>query len=89
MSRLEIVHLRSSGEPLESLSQRIRQSLANGGEHAEVTLYRCAGLDTDLAVHIRHLEAPESGGPSRLGLQLAAALRASGLVEHALWEELA
>ena len=86
MSHLEIIHLRSSGEPLESLGQRIRESLGAGD--VEVTLYRRDGLETDVAVHIRSRGAPESGGPSALGLQLAAALRALGLVEHTLWHEL-
>ncbi len=88
MSRLEIIHLRSSGEPLESLGRRIRESLGAGGEQAEVTLYRRPGLETDVAVHIRHPEASDRAEPNRLGLQLASALRAYGLVEHTLWQEL-
>lgn len=88
MSRLEIIHLRSSGEPLESLGRRIRESLGAEGEDAEVTLYRRDGLETDVAVHIRHLDSPGKDGPSGLGLQLASALRALGLVEHTLWQEL-
>ncbi len=87
MSRLEIIHLRSSAEPLESLGRQIRESLATGDEHAEVKLYRREGLDTDVAVHIRHRDKPEMEGPSALGLQLASALRALGLVEHTLWKE--
>lgn len=86
MRRLEIVHLRSSGEPPESLADLIRASIT--GEGAEVvTLYRREGLETDVAVHIHHPEAPARQGS--LGLQLASALRAFGLVEHTLWEELA
>lgn len=88
MIRLEIIHLRSSGEPLESLAHRIRESLGAGGEDAEVTLYRRDGLETDVAVHIRRRAAPGSDGSSGLGLQLASALRALGLVEHTLWREL-
>ena len=88
MSRLEIIHLRSSGEPLESLGRRIRESLGSGREDVEVTLYRRDGLETDVAVHLRHPEASGKAGPSRLGLRLASALRALGLVEHTLWQEL-
>ncbi len=87
MSHLEIIHLRSSGEPLESLGRRIRESL--GPEiRAEVALYRRHGLETDVAVHIRHPEVREDNGPGRLGLRLASALRSLGLVEHTLWEKL-
>ena len=88
MNQLEIIHLRSSAEPLESLGRRIRESLGTGGEQAEFALYRRYGLETDVAVHIRHLESLGKEGPSRLGLQLASALRALGLVEHTTWEEL-
>ncbi len=87
MCQLEIIHLRSSGEPLESLGRRIRESLAAEDERWQVTLYRRQGLETDVTVHIRH---PEAGGdgPSPLGLQLASSLKALGLVEHTLWQEL-
>ena len=87
MSRLEIIHLRSSGEPLESLGRKIRESLGTVEESIEVTLYRRAGLETDVAVHIRHREPPGREGPSGLGLQLASSLRAFGLVDHTLWQE--
>ena len=89
MRRLEIIHLRSSGEPLESLSDRIRESIREKGEQTNVvTIYRRDGLETDLAVHIHNLEVPGAEGPSGLGLKLASALRVFGLVEHTLWEEL-
>ena len=89
MRRLEIVHLRSSGETLESLSDQIRESIWAMGDQAEVvTLFRRNGLETDLAIHIHHLETPGSEGPSRLGLQLVSSLAVFGLVRHTLWEEL-
>ena len=89
MNTLEIVHLRSSGEPLESLADRIRESIWSEGDQAEViTMYRRRGLETDLAVHIQHLERPQADGPSRLGLQLVSSLAPFGLVEHSVWEEL-
>ena len=88
MRRLEIIHLRSSGCPLESLGERIRESVhSGGGDEAAVMLYRCQGLETDLVVHVRHDGEPPTG-PSDLGLKLAAALRDYGLVEHKVWEEL-
>ena len=88
MRCLEIIHLRSSGRPLESLGGRIRESIrSGGGDEVIVALYRCQGLRTDLAVHIRHDGEPLTA-PSDLGLKLAAALRDYGLVEHKLWEEL-
>ena len=87
MKRLEIIHLRSSAEPLDSLGRRVRESIAD--ESAEtVMLYRRQGLETDLAVHIRDAAEADRHGPGDLGLRLASALRAYGLVEHTIWEEL-
>ena len=89
MTRLEIVHLRSYGEPLKVLSDRISNSIRTRSDTSElVAVYRRDGLVTDLAVHIQHPEVAQAGGPSRLGLQLASEFRAVGFVEHTLWREL-
>jgi hypothetical protein len=86
---LEIIHLRSSGEPIETLAEWIRESIGGDGEPAEVvTLFRRRGLDTDVAVHIRHAEPRAGQSPSEVALRLAAALRTYGIVEHAVWEEM-
>lgn len=88
MKRLEVILLRSPGEELESLCDRIRVSIPRGADQeVEVTLYRRSGLDTDLAVHIHDASGPASE-PSSLALRLANELRAHGLVEHHLWQEI-
>ena len=89
MNTVEIVHLRSSGESVELLSDRIKESIwAEGSGTEVVTLYRRHGLETDVAVHIRHPQADAPHGPSALAFNLAHALRVFGLVEHAVWEEM-
>ena len=89
MIQLEIIHLRSSGEPVESLTKLISASIREGGEEAStLKLYRCHGLETDLAVHILSPDVAIKTGPSDLALRLASELRAYGLVEHTVWEEL-
>lgn len=89
MIQLEIIHLRSSGEPVESLTERIRESTREGGKEAStLVLYRQQGLDTDLAVHILSPDDAMTTGPSDLALRLASELRAFGLVEHTVWGEL-
>lgn len=89
MKRLEVIHLRSSGEPLDSLGRRIRESIRAEATNTDVVaLYRRDGLETDLAVHIHLSRAPGADEPSALGLRLASALKAFGLVEHTLWKEL-
>ena len=89
MNTLEIVHLRSSGESLESLSDRIRESIWEEGNGTEVvTLFRRQGLETDVAIHIRNHKEQGEIEPSALAFNLANSLRAFGLVEHSMWEEL-
>ena len=89
MKRLEIIHLRSSGEPVESLTERLKESIREGGEEAStLKLYRRHGLETDLVVHILSPDVAIKIGPSDLALRLASELRAYGLVEHTVWEEL-
>jgi hypothetical protein len=89
MSHLEIIHLRSSTEPLNALSSRIKESVRSSGSTAKVvTMYRRNDLETDVAIHIQALEGLSEKGPSMLGHSLASALRAYGMVEHTLWEEL-
>lgn len=88
MKRLELILLRSPGEPLQPLCDRIRASIPRGSAHeAKVTLYRRRGLDTDLAVHL-HGTGLSPSGLSDLALQLASELKAWGLVEHSSWEEM-
>jgi len=89
MKTLEIVHLRSSGESLETLGDLIKESIwADGNGTEVVTVYRRSGLETDIAVHIRHHHREGGYGPNALACQLTAALRSYGIVEHTAWEEL-
>lgn len=90
MSRVEIIHLRTSGESPTVLCQQIRESVKTEGDGAELlTMYRLEGLESDLAIHIRQHQPNPEIGPSALGLRLASALRSFGLVEHTVWEEFA
>jgi hypothetical protein len=88
MNTVEIVHLRSSGESLESLAERIKESIWNDSGGATVTILRRNGLESDIAIHIRHRQVHEGNGPSTLAFNLANALRTFGIVEHTVWEEL-
>ncbi|MEJ2189022.1 MAG: hypothetical protein P8Y93_06310 [Acidobacteriota bacterium] len=89
MSILEIIHLRSSIEPIDALTDRIRESIwAEGHGTDVVTLYRRHGLGPDVAVHIRYRGEGGVPGSSSLAVHLAQALKAYGLVEHSVWEEI-
>ena len=88
MNTLEVIHLRSSSEPIDRLADRIRESLWNEGRDKGVfTIYRRDGLATDLAVHIRH-DRDTDRVPSRLGLSLVSALAVYGMVKHSVWHEM-
>ena len=89
MSILEIIHLRSSIEPIDALTDRIRESIwAEGHGSDVVTLYRRHGLETDVAVHIRRGGGNGRAASSALAVHLAHALKEHGLVEHSVWEEI-
>ena len=89
MSRLEIIHLRTAGSSFASLARQIREAIGSEvGGTGVVTIYRRSGLDTDVAVHISSHGKGETASSSALGLHLASALSAYGLVEHTLWEEM-
>ena len=89
MSRLEIIHLRTAGKTSEFLAQQIREAIGPDADGTGVlTIYSRNGLETDVAVHINSHGSGEEAGPSPLGLHLASALSAYGLVEHTLWEEM-
>jgi hypothetical protein len=89
MKHLEIIHLRSAGEPLKALGELIAESVGElGADQEVVTLYRRDELDTDLAVHIVRSILRGRQEPSDLAMRLASALKAYGLVEHTLWKEM-
>ena len=89
MRRLEIIHLRSSGKAIETLGERITESIrARKLDAGIVSMYRRNGLVTDVAIHIRHDHAAGETAPCALALRLANALRDFGLVEHTVWEEM-
>ena len=83
-STLEVILLRASGIPLAELREAVHASIGSLKPDAEVVqVYRRAGLDTDMAVHIRHHDGPPER--SKLGLSLAASLEAHGSVQHTVW----
>lgn len=89
MNTVEIIHLRSTGESIQTLADRIKESIWMDGSIDEtVTVFRRDGLETDIAIHIRHRDSKNGNGASTLAFNLANALRTFGIVEHTVWEEL-
>jgi hypothetical protein len=53
-----------------------------------IKAYSHVSINTDFSIHLIHdSEKPEYGG-SRLGVNLVAALKAFGLVNHSVWVEI-
>ncbi len=87
MNRLEIIHLRLTGPDTDALGDEIRESIASQEGLIDAVIYRSHPVPTDLSIHL-HMESERNGIASReLGLRLAAALRAHGMVEHTTWIE--
>ncbi len=88
MTVLESIQLRSVGAPLHALGEQIHQEISEG-DHPRgqsVDVYTRAGIETELAVHIRRRSRDGSTGRSEPGLRLANALKRHGLVEHTVWQ---
>lgn len=89
MTILETIRLRANAASVEPLIDRLLESVRADRDRLEsVEVYRRAGLDSDLAVHIRRPGAAAGSGPGRAGVRLAAALAEFGLVRHTVWEEI-
>ena len=80
--------MRLAGPAIDWLCERVVSEVRGAAEETEVvTIYRRQGLHTDLAIHLERASATEEEQASGLGLRLASALKAHGLVEHTLWKE--
>ncbi len=90
MRWIEVIQLRSVNNNRATLDKRLKELMKDAArppaEHT-VKIYHRELIDTDTSVVIfqdRH--KPEPGG-SRLGMHLAEALKAFGLVRHSIWIE--
>jgi hypothetical protein len=84
----EIVHLRSTGDSFEHVSDAVRESTRSElVSQQKTTVFRRNGLETDIAIHIETSGVSGPADPSDLGLRLASELRSYGLVEHTVWRE--
>ena len=88
MKIVEIIHVRLAAENLQSLGESIRRSVNTRSNGEVFTVYQRCNLESDLAIHIHRKDDDEKEGASRLGLHLAAALKAYGMVEHTIWKEM-
>ena len=91
MKWLEIIELRSAGVDREELNEKLVDLITEVEEHnreQDVRTFSKAVLNTDFSIHLYHESEALPGNGSTLGLNLAAACREFGLVNHSIWMEL-
>lgn len=89
MRWVEVIRLRSSSQPRESIIDAIRRAtveLARGAT-PNVRIYRHHSVPSDLSVHLHHESSGRAPEPSALALHLVTALSEMGLTEHSCWIE--
>ena len=88
MEQLEIIEVRSAGLThaaiLKDLAGIIETAGSEPGE-PNLRIYGHSSVETDVAVHIRHVRTEALDGGSPLGYHLAGHLRRFGLVNHDVW----
>lgn len=85
MRILEAIHLRMAGDHPEDLVELVRAAAKEALEAVEARVYRHARVEGDFLISI-HRRGPNEGiEVSELGVRLASALRAQGMVAHSVW----
>ena len=90
MKWVEIIELRSAGntrKQLEMLLQSLISQMEGQTERPTARLYTCLTVETDLGIHLSHDSRKAKNKGSSLGINLVAALKAYGLVNHTIWIE--
>ena len=91
MKCLEIIELRAAGnrrELLASQLQTIISLLEKGSSGLKIKIYTRVLVNSDYSIMLFHDTMKTGTEGSRLGLHLASALKAFGLVNHSIWNEL-
>ncbi|MDJ0784144.1 MAG: hypothetical protein QNJ22_19415 [Desulfosarcinaceae bacterium] len=91
MKWMEVIGVRTAVSNRASLEAKLKE-LMDAVQLEEPTrsikLLQRASIATDLCVHLQHDTPLADATGSRLGLRLAAEMRAFGLVHHSVWSEL-
>ena len=86
MNILETIHLRMAGGDLDEIVDQVREATGHQRGSPFVSIHRHSKVQGDLLVQVVRVDLNREGGPSELGIGLAALLRTHGLVEHSVWE---
>ena len=91
MKWIEVIQLRSvdsNRELLESQLQKLMNEVDKGRKRQTIKSYSRVLIDTDYSVHLFHDSKKVGNSGSPLGLRIASALKAFGLVNHSIWIEI-
>jgi hypothetical protein len=91
MKWLEIIELRSATgnkKLLESQLETLINEVHKEIKKRAINVYNHAMIDTDFSIHLCHDSKKVEIIGSQLGLRLASALEAFGLVNHSIWIEM-
>ncbi len=91
MKWIEVIQLRSVGsnrEFLESQLQKLMNEVERETKKQAIKSYSRVLIDTDFIIHLFHDSKKVENSGSPLGLRIASALKAFGLVNHSIWIEM-
>jgi len=91
MNWSEVITVRSTGinvGPLKSALQELVSGVLRSDVSDSIRIYHREKIDTDYCIILCHDGEIVLGEGSALGLRLAAALKAVGLVNHSVWVEM-
>lgn len=91
MNWLEIIELRSPLINRSLLETQLRDLIEEAEKEKEkrtVIVYQKVMINTDFGIHLYHTSTMVENSGSAIGLRLASALEAFGLVHHGIWVEM-
>ena len=87
----EMIHLRTTERRTARLIQTVERLVNEVSEQKNtqvIKMYRSAGLDTDLSLHLFHDSVRLANEGSQLGICIAQAFKPFGMVRHSVWVEI-
>ncbi len=91
MKWAELITVRSTDRSVKTLTsalQELMRDVAGKYGSQRIQIFHRERIDTDFCIYLSHEVGPVLHHGSRLGLRIAAALRAFGMVNHSVWSEM-
>jgi len=77
-----------NGDVVDATLKELMNAVAIEAENGAIRVFRHEKLDSDICIVLFHNGDKKRTGGSLLGLNLAAALKEVGLVNHTIWSEI-